>query len=34
MELFGTIDVPDEVYSEVKDYAVFLLNRYNRRKEE
>lgn len=31
MELFGTIDVPDEVYSEVKDLAVFLLDRYNSR---
>lgn len=29
MELFGTIDVPDEVYSEVKDISKFLLYRYN-----
>ncbi len=34
MELFGTIDVPEEVFSEVKDLAVFLLDRYNSRKGE
>lgn len=33
MELFGTIDVPQDVFEEVKDFSVFLLDRYNSKKE-